>query len=59
VESLINAPDLTTAVGLRDRASLETLYSTGMRRSELVKLNLDDIDIDAERRASTDHDPAR
>ena len=51
MESLINAPDLTTAVGLRDRAILETLYSTGMRRSELVKLNLDDID--AERRLIT------
>jgi integrase/recombinase XerD len=51
VESLINAPDLTAGVGLRDRAILETFYSTGMRRSELA--NLQQYDLDAERRLIT------
>lgn len=30
--------------GLRDRAVLETFFATGIRRDELVKLNIDDID---------------
>lgn len=46
VETLLGVVDLTTPSGLRDRAILETLYSTGMRRSELIALNLDDIDFD-------------
>lgn len=44
VETLLGAIDLTTPNGVRDRAILETLYSTAIRRSELLKLNLDDID---------------
>jgi tyrosine recombinase XerC len=44
VVSLIEAPDETKVPGLRDRAMLETLYSTGMRISELVGLREDDID---------------
>lgn len=44
VETLLGSVDLTTATGLRDRAILETFYSTGMRRSELIALKLDDID---------------
>jgi len=44
VVSLIEAPDEATVRGLRDRAMLETLYSTGMRISELVGLREDDID---------------
>jgi integrase/recombinase XerD len=47
VETLINSVDLTTPVGLRDRAILETFYSTGMRRSELVALQLDDLNRDS------------
>jgi len=40
----IETPELDTVLGKRDRAILELLYSTGMRVSELVGLNLDDID---------------
>lgn len=40
----IETPETDTALGKRDRAILELLYATGMRVSELVKLNLNDID---------------
>ncbi len=38
VESILNQPDTSTNIGLRDRAILETFYSTGMRRRELTTL---------------------
>ncbi|OGX33545.1 MAG: tyrosine recombinase XerC [Omnitrophica WOR_2 bacterium RIFCSPLOWO2_02_FULL_50_19] len=41
---LLESPDLESEAGLRDRAILETLYSTGIRVSELVGLNMDHID---------------
>ncbi len=44
VTSLIDAPDTKDLQGLRDRAILETLYSTGMRVSELVSTDISDID---------------
>jgi integrase/recombinase XerD len=48
VEAVMNVPDIDTPIGLRDRAILETFYSTGMRRFELIGLNLGDIDFDRE-----------
>ena len=44
VEKLLSAPDDRETLGARDRAILETLYSTGIRVSELVELNRDDLD---------------
>lgn len=44
VEAIINQPDVATPSGLRDRAILETFYSTGIRRSELIYLALYDVD---------------
>ena len=47
-ELVLAMPDLSTSAGVRDRAMLELLYSTGIRRSELARLVL--FDLDAERR---------
>lgn len=47
-EAVLDVPDLASPLGLRDRAVLEVLYSTGVRRSELAHLSL--FDLDAERR---------
>lgn len=44
VEQILALPDVNEPFGCRDRALLETLYSTGMRRSELVYLKLADVD---------------
>ena len=44
VEKLLNQPDEKTSLGLRDRAMLEVLYSTGLRVSELVSLRVSDLD---------------
>ena len=45
---LIETPDLQTAIGLRDRALMETLYATGIRHAEAHKLDLYDIDTAAQ-----------
>ncbi len=45
IEKLLSNPDTTTLLGARDRAMLETLYSTGMRVSELINLNIGDVDL--------------
>jgi len=44
VKRLLETPPVDNWLGARDRAILETLYSTGIRVSELVALNMDDID---------------
>jgi integrase/recombinase XerD len=43
VEALLEAPDVATPRGMRDRALLEVLYATGLRVSELVHLKLTDL----------------
>ena len=42
---LLQAPPADTPFGLRDRALLETLYSAGLRVSELTGLNVEDVDL--------------
>jgi integrase/recombinase XerC len=44
VKTLLETPPMDNWLGARDRAIMETLYSTGVRVSELVALNMDDID---------------
>lgn len=46
IDRLLNAPKISSNVGLRDKAILETLFSTGLRVSELVRLNRDQIDFE-------------
>lgn len=46
VEKLMTAPDRSTPLGARDAAILELLYATGLRASEVVSLNIGDIDFD-------------
>ncbi len=45
LDRMMKAPDTTTTAGLRDRAIMETLFSSGMRVSEVVALNVDDVAI--------------
>ncbi len=43
METLLNQPDVTTRLGLRDRTIMETFYSTGIRCGELIALDVYDI----------------
>lgn len=45
IDALMQQPDIRTPYGLRDRAILEMFYSTGIRRSELIHLQLSDISL--------------
>ncbi len=47
VESILSVPDVSTEIGLRDRAILELMYACGLRVSEAVDLKMSDIDIDS------------
>lgn len=47
IARLIETPDTTTTLGLRDRALMEVLYATGIRHSEAHKLDLYDVDTTA------------
>lgn len=46
VEILLNQPPIGEPAGMRDRAMLELLYATGIRVSELVSLDLEDVDLE-------------
>jgi len=46
IERLLNAPDLSKPQGQRNRALLELLYASGLRVSEVVSLNLEQVDLD-------------
>ncbi len=45
MEVVLGQPDTTDVFGIRDRAILEVLFSTGMRRGELARLALHDVDV--------------
>ena len=47
MENLIAVPNVSTEIGLRNRAILELMYACGLRVSEAVNLKLSDIDVDA------------
>ena len=45
---IIEPPDLQTVVGYRDRTILEVLYATGIRKSELMNLTVNDVNLEEE-----------
>lgn len=46
IDGLLNAPDLNTSLGLRDRTMIQLMYSTGLRVTELVSLELHQVRLD-------------
>ena len=46
VETLLGQPDMTTTLGIRDKAMLEVIYAAGLRVSELVVLRLQDVNLE-------------
>jgi integrase/recombinase XerD len=46
VQRILAVPDLTRPMGVRNRALLETLYATGIRREEVLRLTVFDVDLD-------------
>ena len=44
IEALLDAPDTTSLLGARDRAIIETIYAAGLRVSETVALDIEDLD---------------
>jgi len=48
VNALIESPDVSTPLGVRDRTIFEVMYATGLRVSELVNLSMDDLHLDLE-----------
>ena len=59
VDRLLALPDRRTAKGMRDRAMLQLLYTTGMRVSELVHLKMGDVDLEFGYLTCSDHDRER
>lgn len=49
IARLIETPDISTVIGLRGRALMETLYATGIRHGEACRLNLYDVDLRSRR----------
>jgi len=47
IENLLAVPNVSTEIGLRDRAILEVMYACGLRVSEAVDLKMSDVDLDA------------
>lgn len=47
IETILRQPDVEKSFGLRDRAILELIYSTGIRRREVVALEVDDVNLHA------------
>ncbi len=45
-QRIIETPDTTTLIGFRDRTILEVLYATGIRKMELINLNIEDVDVE-------------